>query len=343
VSLTVGTAQRLAANLLTAAGMDSARAQTSARCIVMADVWGIGSHGLLRLPHYLQRILAGGYPPEADLTTVVDTGPVVALDGAGGLGHWQLWHGAQLAVERSARYGIAAVSLANSGHCGAVGLYTVPGIEAGQLTLAFSQGPAVMPAWGGARPLLSTSPLAAGIPTRPRATIVDMAASAVARGKIAAHAQNGTPLPEGWALDAQGQSTVDPDAALHGLLAPLGGAKGYALALLVEALTGGLSGPHLSTEVPDMFTDSDASHPQRIGHLLIALHPASLDAQSGSVQQRLDRLAAAVADGGGRLPGGRRPLPSEVAPDRPLQLAEATMQKLTDWANRLGVSATAPA
>lgn len=339
MTLTVSEARQLAADLLTAAGMDADRAASTAQCVVMADVWGIASHGLLRLPYYLQRMEAGGYPPDAELVTVGDTGPVVSLDGGGGLGHWQLWQAAELAVRRAGQYGIAAVSVANSGHCGALGLYTVPGIEAGQLTLAFSNGPAVMPAWGAARPLLSTSPLAAGIPARPRPAIVDMATSTVARGKIAAHAKNGTPLPPGWALDQHGQPTVDPQEALRGLLAPLGGAKGFALALLVEAIAGGLAGPHLSAEVPDMFASSDAEHPQRIGHLLVALDPARFDAGTGMAQQRLDRLAGSVIDSGGRLPGARRTLPSEVDQTTALTIAEATMRELADWSQRLGIAA----
>jgi (2R)-3-sulfolactate dehydrogenase (NADP+) len=337
VKLTAESAEKLAGSLLAASGLDRAAAQTTARCVVMADVWGIASHGLLRLPYYLQRIAAGGYPAAAGLRTVTDSGPVISLDGGGGLGHWQLWQAAELATERAGQFGIAAVSVANSGHCGALGLYTIPGIEAGLLTLAFSNGPAVMPAWGSSEPLLSTSPLAAGIPTYPRPAIVDMATSAVARGKIAAHAKSGTDIPPGWALDSAGRPTTDPNTALHGLLAPLGGAKGFALALLVEAIAGGLAGPNLSADVPDMFAESDASRPQRIGHVLIALDPGRFDGGDGSARRRLDRLAASVVAAGGRLPGTRRPLPRDVDPASPIELPAQTAAELETWAARLGV------
>lgn len=337
MKLTAASAEDLAASLLTAAGLDGPAARTTARCIVMADVWDIGSHGLLRLPYYLQRIVAGGYPAEAGLTTVSDSGPVISLDGGGGLGHWQLWRAAELATERAAKLGIAAVSVANSGHCGALGLYAVPGLEAGLFTVAFSNGPAVMPAWGSSTPLLSTSPLAAGIPARPRPAIVDMATSAVARGKIAAYAKSGTELPPGWALDPAGEPTTDPQAALRGLLAPLGGAKGFALALLVEAIAGGLAGPHLSAEVPDMFAETDAARPQRIGHLLIALDPDRFDGGGGSARERLDRLAASVVSAGGRLPGARRPLPRDVDPASPIELPAQTAAEIESWAARLAV------
>jgi (2R)-3-sulfolactate dehydrogenase (NADP+) len=269
---------------------------------------------------------------------VSDGGAVASYDGGGGLGHWQLWEAAGLAARRCCRYGVAAVSVANSGHCGALGVYTTPGIESGHVTLVFSNGPAVMPPWGSSRPLLSTSPLAAGIPARPRPVIVDMATSAVARGKIAALAKAGRELPPGWALDSAGEPTTDPGAALHGLLAPLGGAKGFALALLVEALAGGLAGPHLSADVPDMFAESQASEPQRIGHLVIALDPARFSGGDGSARERLDTLAASVTEAGGRLPGSGRQMPSDVDPAEPVEITGQTAGELTAWAGRLGVS-----
>jgi (2R)-3-sulfolactate dehydrogenase (NADP+) len=336
--LTVGGARRLAARLLTAAGLAADRAETSALCIVLADVWGVGSHGMLRLPYYLRRMLAGGYPPQAGLVTVTDTGPLLALDGGGGLGHWQLWQAGQEAAGRCARYGIAAVSVANSGHCGALGVYTLPGLEAGYLTLVFSNGPAVMPPWGTSQPLLSTSPLAAGIPAAGHPVIVDMATSTVARGKIAALAQRGEPLPVGWALDAQGQPTTDAHAALAGMLSPLGGAKGFALALVVEALAAGLAGPRLSTEVADMFAADTTAQPQGIGHLLITIDPARFGPQPGDAQARLDRLAAEVTGRGGRLPGAARTLPADLDPAAPLAVADGTLRELAGLAAELRVT-----
>ncbi|TNC25741.1 Ldh family oxidoreductase [Amycolatopsis alkalitolerans] len=324
--ITVAEATALAARLLVAAGLPEARAEVSARCIVQADVWGIGSHGLMRLPFYLERIRAGGYPASAELRTVTDSGPLLALEGGGGLGHWQLWEAAEEAVKRCQRYGIAAVSVADSGHCGALGLYTVPGLRSGFVTLAFSNGPAVMPPWGGSVPVLSTSPIAAGLPTKPRSSIVDLATSAVARGKIAALAKSGTPVPEGWALDSAGRPTTDPAAALHGMLSPLGGAKGFALAFLVEALAGAVVGPNLSSVVPDMFAPDQAGRPQRIGHLLICLDPARFGGEAA--YERLTTLATTVHDGGGRVPGGNRMLPEETPPGHLLTVAGHVLDEL---------------
>jgi (2R)-3-sulfolactate dehydrogenase (NADP+) len=338
MSLTVGQARTLATNLLIAAGVAAEDAAPTAEAIVLADVWGVGSHGLMRLPYYLERTLAGGNPASARLATVTDTGPAVVLDGGGGLGHWQLARAADLAVQRCAAFGIAAVGVGNSGHCGALGVYTVPALRAGYLVLVFSNGPAVMPAWGGARPLLSTSPLAAGIPSRPKPVIIDMASSTVARGKIAAAAARGEALPDGWALDRHGQPTTDPEQALAGMLAPLGGAKGFALAMLVEAMSGGLVGPALSADVPDMFNPDDVSRPQRTAHLVLMLDPGRFDVEGGSAARaRLDEMARRVIESGGRLPGAGRSLPEDVDPSSTLALSPKLVDQLADWCQRLGV------
>jgi (2R)-3-sulfolactate dehydrogenase (NADP+) len=273
---------------------------------------------------------------------VTDTGPLVTYDGEDGLGHWQVWRAAETARDRCAAAGVAVVAVGRSSHCGALGVYTLPLLAAGYVALVFSHGPAVMPPWGGSAPVLSTSPIAAGVPSKPRPAIVDLATSAVARGKIAGHAQRGEPIPDGWAFTATGEPTTDPAAALRGMLAPLGGAKGYALAFLVEALTGGLVGPALSTDVADMLAAQDASRPQRISHLVVAFDPARLDIGpdgpgSPGGPPRLDALAASVAAAGGRLPGSRRLLPDEVDEQATLRVAEPVLAEIGEWARRLEV------
>lgn len=320
----------LVERLLCGAGMPDREAELAALALVTADAWGVGSHGLMRLPYYLRRFASGAQDPAAELTIVNDSGATAAFDGNGGLGHPQVWQAASLAAERCAAHGIAAVSVGNSSHCGALGLYVLPLVERGYLGMVFSNGPAVMPPWGGHEAVLSTSPIAAGIPCRPRPAIIDMATSAVARGKIAAHAARGESLPEGWAVDADGAPTTDPRAALAGMLAPLGGGKGFALALLVESLTGGMVGPALATDVPDMFNESHLQEPQRISHMVIAIDPARLDTD-GSAADRMDALATRVAKAGGRLPGERRTPPADIDPATPITLDVALLDELTNW------------
>jgi (2R)-3-sulfolactate dehydrogenase (NADP+) len=337
VRTTVGGATGLISGLLRAAGMPEDPASRTAWAVVTAEAWGKRSHGLLRVPYYLARFAAGGSDTQACLRTVTDTGPVVALDGSNGLGHWQAWDAATLATERARRFGIAAISVGNSGHCGALGCYVLPMVEAGLVGVAFSNGPAVMPPWEGREPVFSTSPIAAGIPTRPRPSIVDLATSAVARGTVAEAAAAGRPIPEGWAFDAGGAPTTDPSAALAGMLAPMAGPKGAALAFLVEALTGGVVGPNLATEVADPLAASTTSDPQRIAHLLLALDPRSLDVD-GHGAGRLARLAERIATAGGRLPGAGHPLAPELNGSRDLEIADPLALRLASEAGRLDVT-----
>lgn len=331
MKVTFGEANTLARELLVAAGLSPAKARTTARAIVIAEAWGLGSHGLLRLPTYLRRTGAGGYPADAELSTVHDTGPLLTLDGGGGLGHWQLSSAAEQAVTRAERFGISAVAVANSGHCGALGVYAGDMAAAGVVGLVFSCGPAVLPPWGGSAPLLSTSPLAAGFPIRSGPAVVDLALSTVARGKIAQYARAGRPLPDGWALDADGEPTNDAAAALTGMLAPLGGAKGFAVAFMVEALTAGLVGPLLSADVPDFFAADRQHEPQRIAHLVIALDPRRTDGggDPDAAARRLQDLATRTADLGGRVPGSRRTPPSEMSDTDELEVDESLWAELT--------------
>jgi (2R)-3-sulfolactate dehydrogenase (NADP+) len=323
--LTVGRAIEKATELLIAAGMDSAKATVSAHAIVASDRWGIGSHGLMRLPFYLERLKAGGINPKAELKKVTDLPGLVVFDGEDGLGHWQLQQASQLAAERAKVQGIAAVGVGRSSHCGALGIYVWPMIDAGLVGIAFSTGPAVMPPWGGNKPLLSTSPVAAGIPTNPP-TVVDLATSAVARGKIQAKAQAGAELEPGWAFSADGSPTVDAKEALAGMLAPLGGAKGYALAVLVESLTGVLIGPTLAKNIPDMFASSQDANPQQIAHFVIAIDAAKLSVDGD--QGRLGEFASEVKSAGGRLPGSNRVNPGKLNLDDEITITDSVAAQL---------------
>jgi (2R)-3-sulfolactate dehydrogenase (NADP+) len=323
--LTVGTAVTKAQQLLQEAGVPAEQAAITARCIVASDRWGIGSHGLMRLPFYLSRLKAGGINPTAQLKTVTDLPSLVVFDGDDGLGHWQLQKAAEIASERALINGVAAVGVGRSNHCGALGIYVWPMINRGLVGIAFSTGPAVMPPWGGDKALLSTSPIAAGIPTNPP-TVVDLATSAVARGKIQAKAQAGAELEPGWAFTKDGTPTTDAKEALAGMLAPLGGVKGYAVAVLVESLTGMLIGPTLAKNIPDMFAASQDASPQQISHFIIAIDAAklSVDGNSGRTTEFVSEVNAA----GGRLPGSNRVNPEKLNLDDEVTITDQVFEQL---------------
>ena len=332
--LTVGGAIATAQSLLEAVGVSPEHALTTARCIVASDRWGIGSHGLMRLPFYLARLQAGGINPAAELKTVTDLPSLVVFDGDDGLGHWQLQHAAEVASQRALVNGIAAVGVGRSNHCGALGIYVWPMINRDLVGIAFSTGPAVMPPWGGDKPLLSTSPIAAGIPTNPP-TVVDLATSAVARGKIQAKAQAGAELEPGWAFTKDGAPTTDAKEALAGMLAPLGGAKGYAIAVLVESLTGMLIGPTLSKNIPDMFAAEQDGLPQQISHFVIAIDASKLSVDGDN--SRTEDFAAEVSKAGGRLPGSNRVNPEKLVDGDEITITDQVSAQLAAWTSKLGL------
>lgn len=324
-------AEEFAVSLLSSAGVPSRPAAQTAASLILADVWGVSSHGLARLPLYLARLRGGGINATAHLETVNDTGAVLALDGEAGLGPWQLWDAADLSVQRAQEHGVGVVSVGNSSHCGALGIYALPALEGGLVGLLFSNGPAAMPAPGGSAPLFSTSPIAAAVPTAPHGAILDLSLSTVTRGKIDERRREGQPLQEGWARDRAGAPTVDPDEALSGMLETIGGAKGYVLALLVEALTGAAVGPALSADVADVFDDRAVSQAQGVSHLAMAIDPEVV-AVDGNWHERFEQLGRRVEESGGRLPGTDRIRRVRGGGGAYVTVAPATAKALADWA-----------
>jgi (2R)-3-sulfolactate dehydrogenase (NADP+) len=316
------------AELLALAGLPAHHATTTAKAIVMADRWGIGSHGTFRLPWYLERLAQGGIRGDATMREVASRTALATFDGEAGMGHWQVWRAAERARDLALSHGVGLVAVGNSNHCGALGVYTLPIAEAGLVGLIFSNGPAAMPAIGGRHAILSTSPIAGTVATADVAALIDMSTSAVARGRIAQAAQRGEALQTSWAFDEHGQPTTDAGAALKGMLAPLGGDKGFALALLVEGLTGGMIGPALSLDVVDMFDLSMADRPQGISHLVVAIDPAVADVD-GDRGSRMNALRARIEEEGGRLPGSRRL--SAAREDGRVEIGRATINALGGW------------
>jgi len=335
ITTTVGEASALCTSLFSALGVREADATVTSWLLTVTEHWGIRSHGLLRVPYYLERIERGGTNATANLTTLKDTGAAVALDGDGGLGHWQAWTAAGLAAERAREHGIATVAVADSGHCGALGLHAMRVASEGLFGIVLSGGPAAMAPPGGRAPVVSTSPIAAGFRAEERTVVVDLALSAVTRGRIAEHAARGEPLQEGWAVDSSGVPTTDPQVALSGMVAPAGGAKGFVLALVLEALTGGVVGPSLATQVADPLSHEAAGLRQGLAHLVIAVNPDALDT-SGMARERLAMLCVQVEASGGRLPGTGRTLPEELDPTSILRVSLPTARAIASWATKLG-------
>jgi (2R)-3-sulfolactate dehydrogenase (NADP+) len=336
MNLTAAAGEALAARLLEAAGASSEEAAIVARSLVAADLAGHAGHGLSRLPGYLARLRAGGTVP-GPWEPTRQGGAVETYDGKGGLGHVHLDLATERVRELAARHGIAAVGVSRSNHAGALGVRARRLAEHGLVSILFTNAPAVLAPPGGKRAVLGTNPIALGAPRPGGPPIVcDLATAQVSRGHVMRAAQENRPIPAGWAKDKAGNPTEDAKAALDGTLMPLGGAKGFALALLVEILTGALLGPVVGPEIADFFSDHE--RPQGIAHLVIALDPAAFGDPEGFAA-RMGRLAEAVAAAGDpgetRLPG-ERSAAHEAAAQGTITIGDGLAKTLDELAAELG-------
>lgn len=297
--------ERLLRRALEQSGATRAMAEATARALVAADMEGIASHGASRIPQYCGHLRNGRARGDAVPVIAHERHGACLVDANQGLAFEACGLGIREAIRRAKEYGVAWSAIANSNHFGVAAYHLEAVAQAGLVGLAMGNSPAAMPAWGGKRALFGTNPIAAVFPRREGVPIViDLSLSAVARGKIMVAARDGKPIPEGWALDANGQPTTDPKAALEGSMLPAGGVKGAMLALTVELLVCALSGSAYGFESDSFFTND--GRPTRIGQAFLAIDPAAL-AGSAVYFERVETLVAAMLeDRDVRLPGQRR-------------------------------------
>jgi LDH2 family malate/lactate/ureidoglycolate dehydrogenase len=245
--------QEFAARCFVAVGMEQADAALVADTLVAAELRGVTSHGLVRLPVYLGNLKDGLVDATARPTLGAD-GPAVALvDGKRAMGQVASKFGMDLAIARARDNGIAAVTVRNSNHFGAGAYWAMLALPERMIGIAMTNGAVAMAPTGGVTPLLGNNPIAVASPAGEELPIVlDMAQTMVARGWIKLAAMRGQQLPDGWAQDARGKPTNDPAAALDGSLLPIGGYKGYGLAVIVELLTAALSGAAMGPALENM-------------------------------------------------------------------------------------------
>lgn len=319
--------EALIARALEASNTSPANAASVARALTQAEIDGQKGHGLSRVPTYAAQSQSGKVDGHATPTLRHARAATIMIDVAHGFAYPAF----DLAISKlpaiAAETGIAAAGFVRSHHFGVAGRHVERLAEQGLLALTVSNTPNAMAAWGGKRAVFGTNPIAFAAPRRGAPPLViDMALSEVARGKIVTAAQKGEPIPLGWAVDKDGQPTTDAKAALAGTLVPAGGAKGAALALMVETLAVALTGANFAFEASS-FLDASGP-PPGAGQVLIALDPGGF-AGAEIFADRFAALAAEIeADDGARLPGSRRlalrerARNSEIAVDARL-LAEA--------------------
>ena len=297
--------QRTMERALRASGANEAMAAATARALVAAELQGLASHGASRIPQYCGHVGNGRANGKAVARVVRERAGACLVDAGGGLAFAACELAVEEAIRRAKGHGVAFASVTNSNHFGVAAWHLEPVARAGLVGIGFGNSPAAMPAWGGKRPLFGTNPVAAVFPRREGdALSIDLSLSAVARGKIMVAARDGKPIPEGWAIDAEGRPTTDAKAALAGSMLPAGGVKGAMLALVVELLACALSGAAYGFESDSFFTAE--GKPTRIGQGFLVVDPDALAGRDVYLERVETLVAAMLEDEGVRLPGARR-------------------------------------
>ena len=271
------------------AGMPAEDARLAADTLVQADLWGHQSHGVMRLPWYVARLKSGVVKSVATLEYIVDAGAIGVIDGHDAMGQVLTALAAKDVIRRAKLHGIGAVALRNSNHFGTAMYYTLMAPPEGCIMFLSTNASPAMAPWGGREKLVGNNPWSWAAPAGRHAPMVlDIANTSVARGKIYLARQNGVPIPPGWAINAQGEPTTDPAEALSGIIQPMAGHKGYAISVIMDVLSGILTGSAFGPGVAGPYQPDKRSG---AGHLLIALNVAAFQ----SLTEFNTRIEAMIA------------------------------------------------
>jgi LDH2 family malate/lactate/ureidoglycolate dehydrogenase len=331
----------LAARLLIAAGIPEGAARTTADALVDADLEGVSSHGVMLMDMYLDRIRQGSVSTEAAATVVSDNGAAVVLDARHALGQSTADQAMRLAVERARRYGAGIAAVRHGFHFGTARRYAIRAAQADCVGIAMCNTRPLMPAPGGAEPLVGNNPIAIAFPADgPIPIVLDMATSEAAMGKIRMAQKAGQSIPQTWAVKSDGSATTSPADAIAGMLLPSGGPKGFGLAFVIDLMCGLLSGGASGSAVQPLY--GDAAVPYDCSHLFIAIdlaHFADPAIVRVAATAAADRIRSSKRAGVAELfaPGEPEWRRRERAAGR-VELAPAVVEMLTRLARELRVS-----
>ncbi len=282
-------------------GLPAGDARTVAGLMTEAELQGSDGHGVIRLVPYARRIRAGGINLTPDIRVVKEKAAMALIDGDNGMGHLVMKKAAELAIAKARQCGVAWVGTRLSNHAGPASLYARMALAQDMVGLYFAVGNANhLPPWGGLDMLLSTNPIAVAVPAGEEPPVVlDMATTVAAYGKVKAKAQRGEQMPVGWMIDRQGQPLTDPKRAEEGFLLPIGGYKGYGLAMIVGLLAGTLNGAAMGSEVVDF--NHDDTTITNTGQAILAIDPDAFG-ELAAFKARVDKLVRELR-ASERMPG----------------------------------------
>ena len=303
VRISIADATDLIYDALTASGTTEAQARPTAVALANAEAEGQVGHGFSRLEDYAAQVRSGKINRGAKITVNALRPASILVNADCGFAYPALDTAISALIPIAKEMGIAVAAVGNSHHCGALSMQVEKLANAGLIGMMFTNAPKAIAPWGSHQPLFGTNPIAFSVPrAKVNPLVIDLSLSKVARGKVMNAKKQGKPIPEGWALDGNGNPTTDADAALAGTMLPIGDAKGAALALMVEILAAPLTGSAFSYEAGSFFTAEGV--PPRVGQTLIAIRPNS---DGTGFADRLEELLGAILDlDGARLPGTRR-------------------------------------
>ena len=327
MKLPLAEVESLVAQHLQAAGANVAMARATASALVLAESQGLGSHGLSRVAQYATHLRNGRVNRAAVPQVLRRKGGALVIDAQEGLAFAACALAVQEAVAAARQHGIAIAGVVRSHHGGVVADHLRAVAAAGMVGLGFANSPAAMAAAGGRHPVFGTNPVAAVFPrqgTEP--LMIDLSLSEVARGKLMVAAKEGRAIPQGWALDAAGQPTTDPQAGMAGSMLPIGALsspKGAMLALVVELLVTAVIGANFSFEASSFF--EDAGNRPGIGQAFIVIDPGALAGHAGYLSRIEVLVAEMLIDEGLRLPGARRDMLRLRAQVEGIEVADALL------------------
>ncbi|KAL2213481.1 malate dehydrogenase [Sarocladium strictum] len=297
LNIAPSSAESLAHQILISHGVPSDRAALIANALVLADLRGVDSHGVNRLPGYIARLVSGVVDPNPEIK-VIERTPVMALvDAQNTFGFVAGCMAVDKGIQMAGTYGMGMVAVRHSNHYGMGATYVLRAVRQGFACFAYTNASRAMPPWGGAEALLGTSPFAVGVPGGDEGDFVlDMSPSVAARGKIRKALRRGEKIPGDYALDKEGRPTTDPEAALDGgVVLPMGGPKGSGLAMMMDIFGGVMSGSAFAGDVNDQYKVMDK--PQDVGHWFLVFRPeVFLDGGVAEFRDRMDVLIRRVRD-----------------------------------------------
>ena len=341
--IAAGNLAGFAAAALSSAGVPDEDARLVADSLVQADLWGHESHGVMRLSSCLKRLASAVMRAVTEVRVISEYGAVAVWDGGDGLGQVIAARAMRAAMQRAAVHGVSAISVRNSNHYGTAMYFTRMAPPQGQIALLMTNASPAMAPWGGTLATVGTNPWSIGAPAgRYPPLLLDIANTSVARGKILLARQQGRPIPAGWAVDRMGEPTTDPVQALAGLLLPMGGHKGYGIAVMIDVLAGVLSGSSYAGAVQGPY---QAERRSGCGHLLVVLNISAFmplqefNARAEELIRQLKSVPAAPGCGEVLYPGEPEARFEERARLEGIALPDKTLADLEQIARITGIAA----